>query len=124
MTAPGGTPLIIELTTGRSLGQRLLIFRRFLQRLVDAEARRLLSWRKFFERREKFRNYCLSWDKQKRPIGFPLRIENIRVLGGPFKRVRPQVVEIRDPFCHERLFPHLESLGALLHESTLPVTNA
>lgn len=86
-----------ELATTGGLRHCVLILLRFLERLVNTEARRLLSWRKLLEGLEKLPDDCLRGHEEKRAISTPFSVEHRGVFGGSFERIRPQVEYIRGP---------------------------
>src|SRR5437588_7244197 len=111
-------------TSAAASGHGHLILASFLERLIDAEARRALSRWEVLERREKLPDDGLRGHEQKRAVTLPFAVEQRGVLGGPFEWVTSQVVNIRGPFRDQRLLPHAKAVGALLHERALPVSDA
>src|SRR6185369_8806390 len=99
----------------------LLILPRLIERLVDAEARRLLARRELLEGLEEHADQSLGRHEEEHAVGSPLLVEHGRVFAGPLERVTPQVEERRETQPNERLLPDSEAVRALLHEVDLPV---
>ena len=71
-------------------------FSELLKHLIDAEARRTLSWWIVAERLQPVGNQCLSWNKQVGSLQSPLRITNGLMIRS-FKWIGPQVENLRQP---------------------------
>src|SRR5215470_1173955 len=85
---------------------------RRLDDLIQVEARRLLTGRKFLERLQPFRRDRLRRNQEEGAIHHPFVVEKAFVAA--FKRVRAEVIDLRYAHLRERLTPDRESLAALL----------
>src|SRR5262249_44603464 len=89
--------------------------RQLVRRLVDSEARRLLTRWKLFERLHEVRDDRLCREQHVRRLQVPVPI-GVRGDIGAFKGIGTQVVELRRPQHREGLGPDLQGPGAALFE--------
>src|SRR5439155_4589195 len=98
-----------------------LVRARLVQRLIDAEARRLLTRRELLEGLEELSDERLRRDKQEHAVSGPLTVEQGSVFVASLERIAAQVVDFREAQRNERLLPDGHPMGALLQERGLPL---
>src|SRR5262249_30832655 len=94
--------------------------RQLVHDLAQIEAARLLPQWEILEALEPLANIGLRRPEQERVPEPPLLVaETLRF--GFLEGIRTKAEDLRQPQGHERILPHVETLGALLHEHDLPL---
>src|SRR5215467_1258282 len=114
---------LLHASAGR-FGQLLFVLACLFERLIDAEAGRLLARRELFKRLEEFTYQGLGGNKHKHSVRRPFAIEDCRVNVSALERIAANVEELREAQPNERLLPDAHSRRPLLHEVDLPLINA
>src|SRR5439155_8788927 len=98
-------------------------FHNLLQHAVEGKASGLLARRELLEGRKPLPDIRGRRNEQEGSVRTPPWIINAFVVG-TLERVAPQVEDLGDAECHERLLPDIEAMRALLREHELPVVVA
>src|SRR6185503_7820724 len=110
-----------RLFTAGPSSQCFLILLRLLERLVNAEARRLLPRWKLLESFEELPDNGLCRHEEKRAVRQPFPVEHVSVFARSLKWISPEVEHERSTQGHHRLSPDVHSVDSLFQEMDLPI---